>query len=27
VIGANSIGDNRQNLIGRRVVVGVDVPL
>ncbi len=27
VIGANSIGDNRQNLIGRRIVVGVDVPL
>jgi hypothetical protein len=27
VIGANSIGENRQNLIGRRLVVGVDVPL
>jgi hypothetical protein len=27
VIGANSIGDNRQTLIGRRVVVGVDIPL
>lgn len=27
VIGANSIGDDRQTLIGRRIVLGVDVPL